>query len=376
MGKFIFKFFIIFFSFISILFFSLISFNEHRMNRTEQPSYQSGFTVERDQMRPNYDRYDMPQRPTPPDMRSRGPQGSAAHSAPPAFIPFIFIMLLSFIFIYFVLRYIAKTFVEPLEQIKENVKKIKDGTLDVEFTTDSENKEILTTFETLNNMTEGLKQKEKLYDNFIQNIVHDLRAPVIAQERAMEILGEEFEDNPLVKGLVSNNDAFLKMINEIIEAFSQRDVKLEKTEFNLSKMVDSIIEALRPASDSKNIKTVNLVENDLTIYADYLSFNRIVANLVSNAIENIDEGKTVKVKAFKTRSDSTIIVEDNGAGIEDTEKIFKKYSSSNKSGKKAVSGLGLAIVAELVKKNDGTIRVESELGKYTKFIIELNNGKN
>ena len=340
MGKFVIKFFLIFFSFISILFFSLIAFNEYNM----------------DKMMPSGN---LPTEALPPP--------------PPAFIPFIFIMIISFIFIFFVVRYINKNFVEPLIHIENNVKKIKEGSYDVEFKTKSENKEIRDTFLTLNEMTEGLKQREKLYDNFIQNIVHDLRAPVVAQERAMEILSEEFRDNPLVKGLTSNNDAFLKMINEIIEAFSQKDIKVEKSHFNLFKLVNSVAEALRPSIELKNIKIINKVEENLVIFADYLSFNRIIANLVSNAIENIENNKTITISAKKNNEKVTVVVEDNGSGIKDVKGIFKKYVSSNKSGKKAVSGLGLAIVAELVKKNDGKISLESEVDKYTKFIIELPN---
>ena len=344
MWKFGVKLFLMFFSFISVIFIALIAFNQYNMDKLAP-------TIE-----------NMPAEMPPPP--------------PPMHIPLIFIIILSFIFIFFIVRYINKNFIAPLMHIEDNVKKIKEGSFDVSFNTKSENKEIQDTFQTLNEMTEGLKQKEKLYDNFIQNIVHDLRAPVVAQERAMEILSDEFEDNPLVRGLVSNNDAFLKMINEIIEAFSQKDIKVEKSHFNLHKLTSSVAEALRPSAELKNIEIKNTVKTDLVVYADYLSLNRIIANLVSNAIENIENDKTITISAKKDDKEATVVVEDNGAGIEDTESIFKKYASSNKSGKKTVSGLGLAIVAELVKKNNGTITVESEIDKYTKFIIGLPNEQN
>ena len=342
MTKFTLKFFIIFFSFISILFFSLIAFNEYNMDKIMPPNQMIMGTM-----------------PPPPP--------------PPMYIPLVFIMLISFIFVFFVTKYINKNFIEPLLKIEENVKKIKNGNYDVEFSANSENKEIKETFSTLNEMTAGLKQKEKLFDNFIQNIVHDLRAPVVAQERAMEILREEFEDNSLVKGLINNNDAFLKLINEIIEAFKQKEIKVEKSDFNLSKLVNSVIEVFKPSYEAKNIKIENTISPDIIVFADYLSFNRIIANLISNAIENIENGKKIVLSAKKTDKTVIITVEDNGSGIKDIENIFKKYSSSNKSSKKSVSGLGLAIVAELVDKNDGKISVESELNKYTKFIIEVPN---
>ena len=341
MTKFTLKFFMVFFSFISILFFSLIAFNEYNTDKMMPPQMI------------------METMPPPPP--------------PPMYIPLIFIMFISVIFVFFVAKYINKNFIEPLLKIEENVKKIKNGNYNVIFSSNSENKEIKETFSTLNEMTTSLKQKEELFDNFIQNIVHDLRAPVVAQERAMEVLKEEFENNSLVKGLIDNNDAFLKLINEIIEAFKQKEIKVEKTDFNLSKLVNSVIEVFKPSYEAKNIKIDNIISSDMIVFADYLSFNRIIANLISNAIENIENGKKIVLSAKKTDKTVIVTVEDNGSGIKDIENIFKKYSSSNKFSKKSVSGLGLAIVAELVDKNNGKISVESELNKYTKFIIEVPN---
>ena len=341
MTKFTLKFFMVFFSFISILFFSLIAFNEYNTDKMMPPQMI------------------METMPPPPP--------------PPMYIPLIFIMFISFISVFFVAKYINKNFIEPLLKIEENVKKIKNGNYNVIFSSNSENKEIKETFSTLNEMTTSLKQKEELFDNFIQNIVHDLRAPVVAQERAMEVLKEEFENNSLVKGLIDNNDAFLKLINEIIEAFKQKEIKVEKTDFNLSKLVNSVIEVFKPSYEAKNIKIDNIISSDMIVFADYLSFNRIIANLISNAIENIENGKKIVLSAKKTDKTVIVTVEDNGSGIKDIENIFKKYSSSNKFSKKSVSGLGLAIVAELVDKNNGKISVESELNKYTKFIIEVPN---
>ena len=98
-------------------------------------------------------------------------------------------------------------------------------------------------------------------------------------------------------------------------------------------------------------------------------------NLISNSIENIENNKTISIKGINGRSKTKIIIEDNGAGIdEETIKhIFEKYSSSNKYKKKIVSGLGLYIVKDLITQNGGTINIESELNKFTRFMIELPN---
>lgn len=364
MHKFTLKIFIILITMISGLFFLLILFQKMAMEKTmEMNSY--GYPPQAS-MR------------TFSNMPSNIPSG-APENEPPFAVPLMFIVVVSSIFIIIVLKYIEVNFIIPLSDIETNIKKIKEGSLEVKFQTKCENETTKETFLTLNEMVQELKEKEKLQDNFIQNLVHDLRTPVIAQERAMEILSEEMEDNPLIKGMVENNDAYLKMINYIIDAFSKKEVKIEKIDFNLSIPVKNVITALKSASDAKNITVKSEVSPDFILYADYISINRIIMNLVSNAIENIENDKTVTIKALKDNEKTTLIVEDNGHGIEEDniKLLFAKYISIKKTNsKKSVSGLGLSIVQNLVHKNGGIIYVNSKKDEYTKFIIELPNKEN
>ncbi len=359
--KFIIKFFLIFISLISLMFFSLIYYNNYKHQQTHEnlehmmaQQYVNGFDLRR----------------TPEPLENhREPK------APPLSIPLIFIFGVSSIFVLIILNHINKTYVKPLQDIQTNVDKIKDGSLDVDFETKSKDKHIIDTFTTMNEMVQGLKQREKLQDNYIRNLIHDLRAPVIAQERAMEILSDEIKDNALVEGMTKNNDAYLKMINSLIESFSHEDIKIEKMDFDFSKLADSVVEALKPMAKAKNIELRTAIQDKLTVRADYLSFNRIILNLVSNAIENIDNNKTVTIEAKQNPQTTVITIVDNGKGLkeQDKENLFKNHLKENIASKKSVSGLGLSIVYDLVVQNGGSIRVESEEDKYTKFIIELAN---
>ena len=360
MNKFIFKFTLIFVAIISLMFFSLMFFQKYSMEKRH------GDSITMQEETRFMDAPIMHMRTMPPRTK---PQ------APPIAIPAILIIGISSIFVFLVLRYIDRNFVKPLGIIENNVERIKEGLLDVEFKTDSENDKIIDTFNTMNGMVAGLKQREKLHDNFIRNLVHDLRAPVIAQERAMEILSEELGENALVEGMVQNNDAYLKMINSIIESFSQQDIKVEKMDFDFSKLTDTVIEALKPAADAKHIELRKSVKNNLTVWADYISVNRIVMNLVSNAIDNIENSKVVTIRALKNQKSTVIIIEDNGSGMseEEQKKLFTKHIQRSNSENKSVSGMGLSIVYDLVVQNGGKIKVESKENEYTKFIIELEN---
>lgn len=304
---------------------------------------------------------------------------------PPLAIPQIVIILSSAILCSLLIWYMNKVFIGPLNEIIKNLEKIKKGNLDVKFVTQSENEEIKRTYETLNEMVFGLIEKEKLRNNFIQNLTHDLRAPIIAQNRALAILQEEFGGHELIGGMKDNNQDYLKMINLILECYKcdEANVPIDKIEFNFSNLTNVIIKALEPLSKEKNIEIINRVEpSNLVIFGDYISMNRVLMNLISNAIECMcvegEEGKKIEIFAQNFEKYSTITVQDNGCGIkkEELDKIFDKYNSFSNSGNfgtRAVCGLGLCIVKNLIQRNNGEINAESEVGSYTKFTIKLPN---
>lgn len=361
MQKFMFKFFIIFVVGISFLFFSLTFVQSAKMKEQMRNQIE---TIEASNF--SYGGFEV-QKPPIPNKKE-----------PPIYIPCVFVALLSSLFIYLLFKYLDKNFITPLFLIENKLKEIEKGNLEVKFETKSENKAIQDTFKTLNSMVLNLVEKEKLQDEFIRNLAHDLRSPVIAQERAIAILKEEFSDHELLDGLMENSETYLKMINLVIEAHNNKDIIIEKSDFNLSSLILAVFNGLKPLAALKNIKLINEVSKDIIVYADYISMNRIIMNLVSNAIENISYDKTIKISAFDTTDKIKIEVSDNGSGLDEEmkTKIFKKHISINKTGKKAVSGLGLSIVKELVEKNEGEIEVESEVEKYTKFIIKLPKKEN
>lgn len=353
MQKFLFKFFILFVAAISILFFGLISFQKMSTERSAKRFIE-----------PDFKYIDNMSLPSPPAMEEE----------PPIFIPALFIIFLSGYFVFILLKHLDKNYISPLIEIESKIGEIKEGSLDIEFKTKSEDKTVLETFDILNSMVLGLKEKERLRENFIAMLSHDLRTPVLAQERAISILKDEFGSHELLDGIGENNEEYLRMINLIVETFNAKDVIIKKETFNLSELTDNVMAALKGAAVNNNITVIKEIPKNFSLRADYISFHRIFMNLISNSIDNAGYGKTVKISALKDGDKNIITISDNGSGIdEDTLKhVFDKYACFKKGNKnKTVSGLGLYIASELVKKNDGTIRVETEKGAYTKFIIEI-----
>ena len=306
------------------------------------------------------------------------PQGPP--KGPPVAIPQIAIILSSLLMCAFLVLYMNKIFIAPLNEIIKNLEKIKKGNLDIKFETRSENEDVKRTYATLNEMVEGLVEKEKLQKNFVQNLAHDLRAPINAQNRALAILQDEFGGHELLSGMRENNEDYLKMINLILECYKSEEVsgQIEKIELNLHNLASSIIAAFEPLAKAKDVVIANLVEPEFRIFGDYISINRILANLIANAIENA-QCKKIEISAQKSEVHALVSVKDDGIGIEKEklDEIFEKYTKYS-SGAKVVSGLGLSIVKNLVQGQGGEIAVESVSGldenSYTKFTLKLPNG--
>ena len=283
---------------------------------------------------------------------------------------------------FFIGRYIKKNFIQPFLLISDASKKVQSGDFSLQLDYDFEDSEAGQTISRFNNMIKELKEKEELRNSFIASLTHDLRTPLIANERVIEYILEEFkalnlEDQyKLAKGLYSNNEHLLRMVNLLLESyhFDATQVKICPTDINLSELFEECIENVKSLAQNKDVKIKNLIiDNSETIKTDKVSLKRILINLLANAVESIQNGGEIILNAFFEDNYVKILVEDNGPGVAIAEKehIFEKYYSGKSEQRKLGYGLGLYICKKLAELNNGQIEIESELGKYTKFIVML-----
>lgn len=278
--------------------------------------------------------------------------------------------------------YINRNFINPLMTLSEASKEVMKGDLNVNLSTNIKQEQILNTFNNFNAMVKGLKEKEKLRHSFITSLTHDLRTPLIAQERCLTFISQKFkqmelnEEYDLAKSLEKNNMHLLRMVNIILESyqFDSQKQQLSFSNVNLSKLVNDCLEKLKPLLLDKNLKVSNNIpENIQEIKADIIALRRVFINLISNAVENLSQNDKIEINAAKFNKNIIITVEDNGPGIakDDMEHIFEQYYTGKSLDRKLGSGLGLYVCKKLVELHNGEITVESEVGKYTKFTIQL-----
>ena len=300
--------------------------------------------------------------------------------------PGIVILFAGLIFSLIAGFYLNNNFVKPLIIISEGSKKILQGDLSFRAKILTKQPEIKETLENFNVMVQKLKEKEELKAGFIENMTHDLRTPLHAQERALELLAEEFrnvgmdEQFKLAKGLEKNNKHLLRMVNLILQSYriDSEDINIKISDINLNTLVDDCYEKLSFMANEKNIMLLNNIPEDFpVIKTDLTCLKRIFINLVSNSIDNIPKERKIEINAADKNDYIEVVIEDNGQGIsgKDMEHLFDRYYSGKTDERKIGSGLGLYVCKRLVKVLQGEIFVESEQDKFTRFTIKLPRGK-
>src|SRR3989344_283417 len=230
-----------------------------------------------------------------------------------------------------------------------------------------------------------LRPIKKMVDEqnrFITDASHELRTPLTA-------LKSETEVTLRSKGLtlMEAKNQLASNLEEIdkLRVLSDSLIKLtayQKTNNNskfvktsVFEITNEAIKKVSPLAKQKGIRIKNDIKN-ISIEVERNTFGELFVILLDNAIKHNPKGTTVSLSAEKTDGQAEIMVKDNGIGIEKTDihHLFDRFYRVEKSRTKdhvAGYGLGLAIAKEIIEKHKGSIKVESETGKGTAFVIQL-----
>lgn len=227
-------------------------------------------------------------------------------------------------------------------------------------------------------------QLQKLRDEFISNMTHELKTPISTISVASEII----QNNKIIndkdkilrysKIIHEENNRLKRLVDMIMQVaiFESGTIKLDLTENNIHELIEA---ASTPLSllikKRKGELLLDLKAENAIGMVDKNHFSHIISNLIENAIKYNNGQPIIKVSTYNDNDRLIISVEDNGIGIQekDLKYIFNKhYQASDKSKyKKSGIGLGLFYVYQVIKHHNASIRVESTFGMGTKFIIEI-----
>jgi heavy metal sensor kinase len=231
---------------------------------------------------------------------------------------------------------------------------------------------------------ETLARLEKAVDEmkqFTASISHELRTPLaILRGEAEVALMQTNSPEQYRRVLASQLEEFEKltrMINQLLTLARAEsgEVEISKEDVNLSQMVRTLTEELEPVAASKNISLSCSCDPDITVAGDSGWIERIVLNLVDNAIKFTRANGHVTVTVSQNEGTATIEVQDNGIGIqpEALPHVFERFyrGDPSRSNRAAGAGLGLSLVKWAVDQHHGSIEVESIPEHGSRFRVSL-----
>ncbi len=227
------------------------------------------------------------------------------------------------------------------------------------------------------------REKELLREQFASIISHELKSPLSAVLQNFYVL--EFELEKVLSTEQKDKfgrikiriDELLKMINSWLRVISV-DINKLKDSFTLipvSKPIANALESVATLAARKNIEIISSVSEDLPpVLGDSVSLSEVFVNIINNSIKYSPDGTKVVIKSDVQGDHIAISIHDSGIGIaeQDLPHIFDGFYRG-KSGQEAASGhgIGLAVARQIVDGHNGSIAVESVIGKGTTFTISL-----
>jgi len=232
---------------------------------------------------------------------------------------------------------------------------------------------------------ERLHELDMLKIKFLTNLSHEFRTPISLIMAPTDKLLAEHEDEQTTGQLAvirRNARRLLNLVNQLLDfrKLEEEELKLNLREGEINSFIRDVVDSFRDLSESRGIAlNINAPSEKLFVRFDHDKIERILFNILSNAFKFTLPGGTVSVdiSAYPmSRNDKTMLefkISDTGIGIEPDKRylIFERFYQGNHNIGKVNpgSGIGLSITKEFVEMHDGTINVESEIGKGSVFSI-------
>jgi signal transduction histidine kinase len=228
---------------------------------------------------------------------------------------------------------------------------------------------------------EELRELDRLKGEFVATVSHELRTPLTSISGYAELLlmsGLEEQQLRMIDVIDRNSRRLLTLVEDLLTlsrvdsgALAQMDEAVD-----LAELVGSAATVLSPALDAAGVRVQALVAPGLpAVRGNRSQLERVLLNLMSNALKFSDSGASITVRADQAGDDVQLSVEDTGMGIPADEhpQLFTRFFRTAEARRRAIqgTGLGLAVVREIVERHHGAVSVRSALGEGTTMTVSL-----
>lgn len=226
------------------------------------------------------------------------------------------------------------------------------------------------------------KRMSDMKQKFFIDISHEIRTPLTLISGPVEYLINDNRTPEPVKQQLSyisqSSNRLLRLVNQILDLKKFQDVNLEVSEINIAAFVKAIFNDFIEIAKEQEINfSFHEEVGNTKIWADKNGLEKIIMNLLSNAFKYTPNGRSVRVSITKDEKQIAIDIIDSGIGIAQDKigKLFTRFVSFNDKRNNPSTGIGLALVKELIEKHNGTLNLESEPEKGSTFSVYLKLGK-
>ncbi len=275
---------------------------------------------------------------------------------------------------------LARTLTRPLHALTQATEKMAGGELDQQVSITSHD-EIGELAESFNRMSRQVAQANRLRKQMTADVAHDLRTPLTVIAGYVESMRDgDLAPTPERLDTIYTEIHRLQSLVQDLRLLAVTDageLRLNIAPLDLRALLERLSASFQLSAQQKGLTLHLETDPDLpTINADEARLDRVLCNLITNAIRHTPSGGFVTIKTMRKPENIFISVEDTGEGIPaaDLPHIFDRFYRADKSrtdADGASSGLGLAIARALIEAHGGRISAESEVGKGTKITISL-----
>ena len=223
------------------------------------------------------------------------------------------------------------------------------------------------------------KRLEQANKELLTSLSHDVRTPLTSLLGYLDALEsgivDDGEKEEYIKIARKKAYDLKRLIDTLFDWFKidSKELKLIMQDTDICELTKEIVIDWLPTLEQKEITPeIEIPDEEWIIELDLSAYKRMVSNLIQNAVEH-SSCSHLKVAAKQNNGIISIIVKDNGIGIgkDKLPQVFERLYKGDTSRSRQSSGLGLSIVKELAKMHGGRVTVQSNIGEYTEFTIEL-----
>ncbi len=228
---------------------------------------------------------------------------------------------------------------------------------------------------------EQLRLLDQTKTEFLATVIHELRTPLTSISGYTEMLQEgdlDATQKKLLQAVTRNGKRLAALADDLLTLSSveQATIGHEHGPVDLGELVSAVLSGVQPPPADRGLEvTFTVPPTPVVVHGDARNLERMVSNLVSNAVKFTERGGWVRLSLEAGDANARLEVSDNGIGIPADEQVnlFTRFFRSSTATDNAIpgSGLGLTIVESIVKSHDGTLSVVSADHRGTSFIVIL-----